>query len=126
MYRRICRLLAGLAVAGCVSNPPSPSPEPWSPDAAVTVSTENHRFDDVVVSLVRDGQRERLGLVTAQSRTSFLLPYGRVANSGRLALLVSPIGRGRGYVTENLVLRPGSEVGLTVAPVIRQSTVWVY
>jgi hypothetical protein len=126
MYRRTCRLLAGLALAGCASNPPSRAPEPWSPEAAITVSTENNRSDDVVVSLVRDGQRERLGLVTAQSRTSFLLPYGRVANSGRLALLVSPIGRARGYVTENLVVRPGSEVGLTVAPVIRQSTVWVY
>jgi len=126
VYRRICRLLAGLALAGCAGHSPSPSPEPWSPEAAITVSTENNRSDDVVVSLVRDGQRERLGLVTAQSRTSFLLPYGRVANSGRLALLVSPIGRARGYVTENLVLRPGSEVGLTVAPVIRQSTVWVY
>jgi hypothetical protein len=43
-----------------------------------------------------------------------------------LALLVSPIGGARGYVTETLVLRPGSEVGLTVAPLIRQSTVWVY
>lgn len=126
MYPKMQLWLAGLALAGCAGHPPSPSPEPWSPDATITISAENRRFDDVVVSLVRNGQRERLGLVTAQSKTSFSLPYGRVGNSSRLALLVSPIGSGRGYVTQSLLLRPGSEVALTVTPLIRQTSVSVY
>jgi hypothetical protein len=40
--------------------------------------------------------------------------------------LVSPIGGAHGYVTESLLLRPGSEVSLTVTPLIRQTYVSVY
>jgi hypothetical protein len=126
MFSRMYRLLAGLVLVGCAGNTPNPSPEPWSPDATIIVSAENRRSDDVVVSLVRNGHRERLGLVTAQSKTSFSLPYGRLGNSAPLALLVSPIGGARGYLTENLPLRPGSEVSLTVTPLIRQTWVSVY
>ena len=87
---------------------------------------ENRRWDDVVVSLVRDGTRERLGLLIAGSNGSFSLPYSRVANAGRLALLVSPMGGTRAYLTESLVLSPGSAVALTVTPLIRQTSVSVY
>jgi hypothetical protein len=52
----------------------------------ITVSAENQRSDDVVVSLVRNGRRERLGPVIAQ----------------------------------------GSEVALTVTPLIRQTVVSPY
>jgi hypothetical protein len=41
-------------------------------------------------------------------------------------LLVSQIGTRRGYVTERLLLRPGSEVALTVTPLIRQTLGSVY
>jgi hypothetical protein len=41
-------------------------------------------------------------------------------------LLVSQIGTRRGYVTERLLLRPGSEVALTVTPLIRQTSGSVY
>ena len=126
MYRNLRLELVGLALAGCAGHSPSPSPDPWSADAAITVSADNHRADDVVVSLVSVGRRERLGLVVAQSKASFLLPYNRVNNAGRVALLVSPIGGARGYLTESLLLRPGSEVNLTVAPLIRQTSVSVY
>ena len=66
------------------------------------------------------------GLLIAGSNGSFSLPYSRVANAGRLALLVSPIGGTRAYLTESLVLRPGSAVALTVTPLIRQTSVSVY
>jgi hypothetical protein len=126
MFPRMYRLIAGLALAGCAGNTANLSPEPWSPDAIVTVSAENRRSDDVVVSLVQSGHRERLGMVTAQSTTSFSIPYGRLGNSAPAALLVSPIGGAHGYVTESLLLRPGSEVSLTVTPLIRQTYVSVY
>ena len=126
MYPKMHLWLAGLALAGCAGHPAAPSPEPWSPEAAITISVENRRWDDVVVSLVRDGTRERLGLLVAGSSSSFSLPYSRVANAGRLALLVSPIGGRRAYLTEGLLLRPGSAVALTVTPLIRQTWVSVY
>jgi hypothetical protein len=126
MLRTTHLWLAGLALLGCAGHSPSPAPEPWSPEAAITISVENRRWDDVVVSLLRDGRSERLGLLVAQSKTSFSLPYIRIENAGPLALLVSPIGGARSYVTERLLLRPGSEVALTVVPLIRQSWVSVY
>ena len=126
MYPKMQLWLAAFALTGCAGHPTTPSPEPWSPDAAVTISVENRRWDDVVVSLVRDGTSERLGLLVGGSNSSFSLPYGRVANAGRLALLVHPIGGNRAYLTEGLSLRPGSSVALTVTPLIRQSYVWVH
>ncbi len=127
--RSVLRATAALALtllAACSKNPPPDLPDPNSPEGDVVFMVENRRSDDVVVELVRDGQRQRLGLVTAQSKTAFTAPWSRVLNASRVALLLHPIGSSARYVTENLILRPGSEVELTVNQSLRQSVVSVY
>jgi hypothetical protein len=125
MSRWIGLLVVALALTGCAKNPP-PDPDPSSPEADIVIIVQNRRIDDIVTYLVRDGRRERLGLVTAQADQSFSVRYWRVANAIRLALAVSPIAGNQRYVTEQLILRPGSEVSLTVTPVLRQSFLQVY
>jgi hypothetical protein len=114
------------ALASCSRHPPEELPDPDSSDGDVAFLVENRRSDDVVVELIRDGQRQRLGMVTAQNRSTFTLRWRQVSNSSRLALSVHPIGSNSRYLTEALLLRPGSEVELTVNQVLRQSVVSVY
>jgi outer membrane biogenesis lipoprotein LolB len=120
-------VLAALALlAACSKNPPPDMPDPNSPEGDVAFVIENRRSDDVVVELVRDGQRQRLGLITAQNRSVFTLRWSQVVNASRLVLSIHPIGSTARYTTEALILRPGSEVDLTVNQVLRQSVVSVY
>lgn len=119
-------VLALASLAGCSKHPPEDLPDPESPEGDVVFVVENRRSDDVVVELVRDGQRQRLGTVTAQNRSTFTARWRQVSNSSRLVLAVHPIGSNSRYITETLLLRPGSEVELTVNQVLRQSTISVY
>jgi hypothetical protein len=115
-----------VAAAACSKNPPPDMPEPGSPEADVAVIVDNRRSDDALVEMVRDGQRQRLGLVTAGKTGTFVVPWARAVNASRLVLTVHPIGTNERYVSDNLVLRPGSEVSLTVNQILRQSYVSIY
>src|SRR3954463_13356874 len=79
------------ALASCSRNPPPDLPDPESPEGDVAFVVENRRSDDVVVELIRDGQRQRLGMVTAQNRSAFTVRWRQVGNASRLALSVHPI-----------------------------------
>jgi hypothetical protein len=114
------------ALASCSRHPPPDLPDPDSPEGDVAFVVENRRSDDVVVELLRDGQRQRLGMVTAQNRSVFTVRWRHVANSSRLVLAIHPIGSNSRYITETLLLRPGSQVELTVNQVLRQSILSVY
>jgi hypothetical protein len=123
---RIAAVLLAVALAACSKNPPPDEPEPGSPDADIVVIVENRRSDDALVEIVRDVQRQRLGLITAQNTSSFVVPWARLVNASRVVLTVHPIGTNERYVSDNLVMRPGSEVSLTVNQILRQSYVSVY
>jgi hypothetical protein len=114
------------ALASCSRHPPPDLPDPDSPDGDVAFQIENRRSDDVVVELIRDGQRQRLGMVTAQNRSTYTLRWRQVGNASRVVLSIHPIGSNSRYITESLLLRPGSEVELTVNQVLRQSVLSVY
>jgi hypothetical protein len=123
--RRVWGVLALLLLAGCGANRESDNVQPIA-SGPVTVVAENRRSDDVVVSLVRDGLRQRLGLVTAQTTGDFQIPWSQVSNGGRVRLIATPIAGRRSFVSDQLVLRPGSEVNLSVTPLLGQSMVMVY
>jgi hypothetical protein len=124
--RRAWGLVALIAFAGCGANRETGNVAPLGPGDPVTVLTENRRSDDVVVSLVRDGIRQRLGLVAAQTSGSFEVPWTGVANAGRVRVVATPIAGRRSFVSEQLLLRPGSEVTISVTPALGQSAVRVY
>ena len=117
-------LLGVLTACGAKQEPGDVAP--MGATVPVTVVAENRRNDDVVVSLVRDGLRQRLGLVTAQSNGNFEIPWSQVSNSGRVRLIATPMAGRRSFVSEQLVLRPGSEVTVSLTPLLGQSFVRVY
>jgi hypothetical protein len=117
--------LLAATLAGC-HNPPPPSPEPGTPAANIVVTVQNQNLSDVDVFANVNGVRQRLGTVTSQASGSFEVNWGQVGPSGRLSIIVSPIGSGGAYRSGALAIRAGAQVAVNVAPVLRNSTTQVY
>jgi hypothetical protein len=117
-------LLAG-ALAGCSHNPP-PAPQPGTPAANIVVSVQNQNLNDVDVFANINGVPQRLGTVTSQSTNSFEVNYEQIGPAGHFSVVVSPIGSAGAYRSGAVTLQPGSQVSVTVAPVLRNSTTQVY
>lgn len=113
-------------LAACGHSPRPPEPEPGTPAANVVVSVQNQNVNDVDVFANVNGLRQRLGTVTSQGSSTFEVNWGQIGPAGRFSLIVSPIGGRGAYRSGALTLWPGSQVSLTVAPVLRNSTTEVY
>jgi hypothetical protein len=124
--RAVWSLVVLAALTACGANQETEDVAPITQTGPVTIVAQNRRTDDVVVTLVRDGLRQRLGLVTAQSDGNFQIPWSQVSNSGRVRLVATPIAGRRSFVSEQLILRPGSEVTVSLTPLLNQSLVRVY
>jgi len=117
--------LLAATLAGCHSAP-QPSPELGTPAANVLVSVKNQNSSDVDVFANVNGIAQRLGTVTAQAGNTFEITWDQIGPSGHFAVIVSPIGGSGAYRTGSLPIRPGAQVAVNVAPVLRNSTTQVY
>jgi hypothetical protein len=94
-----------------------------APLGEVTIDVVNHHWLDVVVYVVHDGRRDRLGTATATTTTEFKLPI-RVLGAGRdYRLLGDPIGSRSGVATETLHAENGEVVTWTLESDLARSTV---
>ena len=93
-----------------------------APTDAVTVSVQNNNWQDVDVYALRNGQRIRLGNVTATRTGVFALPKA-VALSPDLRIQIHPLAATRDFVSQKLVVNPGDIVEVTVLNALTQSTV---
>jgi hypothetical protein len=84
-----------------------------APSDAVTVSVQNNNWQDVDVYAVRDGQRVRLGHVTATRSGVFVLPRG-VALAPDLRIQVHPLAATRDFISSKLTVNPGDIVEIVV------------
>jgi hypothetical protein len=139
-----CRLLAVLLVAAplgtaCHSRSPSasssaspvpasalPVPATDDPDTAVALEIANHNWSDVVIYVLRDGQPSRIGIATAASATSFLLPRRMLGPAGDIRLWGRPIGARDAAFTETVVVQPGQWIEWTLESDLSRSAVGVY
>ena len=109
----IVLLFAGGPSGGCR---PSAPPEGPMPDAPTSVRVENRGFADMVIYVVGpSGARQRLGIATGSATTSFPLPRTMIY-SGTVRFVADPIGGQRSPVSEEINVRPGDEVVLTIPP----------
>jgi hypothetical protein len=110
--------LAACAVAACAKNA-GPEENPRAADAAsaqkAAVRVTNRNFYDMNLFVVRFGQRQRLGTVTGNATRTFELPSTWVTN-GPVRFLAVPIGGNGPEFTEDLNVRPGDIIGLTIQP----------
>jgi hypothetical protein len=80
------------------------------------VEVENQGFSDMVIYALDGSQRVRLGTVTGNSTRTFPIPRHLVGGGGTIRFLADPIGGNRAPVSEEMVVQPGDNVGITIPP----------
>jgi hypothetical protein len=86
------------------------------PSAETAVRVQNQNFLDMVVFVVRGGQRIRLGMVSGLSTQVFKLRPDIVYNATELQFELHPIGARVNPRTETITVVPGDTVELTIPP----------
>ena len=95
-------------------------------DADITLQIVNHHWLDVTVYVIHDGERTRVGLVTASSTQSFALSPRLLGQSHEVWLLGNAVGSRATARTEVLIVRPGQRIEWTLETDLRRSSVGVY
>src|SRR3954471_20770695 len=108
-------LLLSLLLAACSHGGRSPPVVPKT-SAAATVEVQNQGFPDMVIYVLSQGVRVRLGLATGHSTSRFPIPAYALEGDRLVRFLADPIGGTREPVTEEISVDPGDTVGLTIPP----------
>ena len=90
------------------------------------VRVENKQWLDVVVYVEHDGQRSRLGTVTATSTANFTLRPTMIGGMGEIQLIADPVGSQTTTATGTIVVKPGTHVDWTLQTDLARSSVSVY
>lgn len=117
-------LWSGLACAG---HRPSAGPRPPAPEPVeVILTVTNHHWLDVTIYVLHDGQRSRVGTVTAVSTQQFVVPMRLLGISRQFQLLGEAIGSPAYARTETLLIQPGQAIEWTLESDLRRSSVGVF
>jgi hypothetical protein len=96
------------------------------PAGEFALSVTNHNYLDVVIYILHDGQRSRVGTVTGSSSQLFYVPVRLLGMGHDLQLLGDAIGSPDFARTETLIIRPGQYVQWTLETDLRRSSVGVF
>ncbi|MEA2723204.1 MAG: hypothetical protein QOH59_975 [Gemmatimonadales bacterium] len=97
----------------CAPRSEEAAPEP---ESLAQVQVQNQGFTDMVIYAINGGQRVRLGLATGNSTKTFTIPRYLTTGAGPIRFLADPIGGDRTPVSEEMSVRPGDLVTLTIPP----------
>jgi len=86
----------------------------------------NHNYLDVIVYVLHDGQRTRIGSVTGSSAQVFALPPRLLGQAYEIQLYGDPVGSPDFALTELLFVHPGQSIEWTLETDLRRSSVGVY
>jgi hypothetical protein len=87
--------------------------EPVEP---TVVRVENRAYLDMTIYVYRSSQRMRLGTVTGNSSTKFVIPHSLMFGATPLRFQADPIGANRQPISEEINVSPGDEVVLVIPP----------
>ena len=118
MFRARKHLMAAafaLGVSACASGASQSDamfdgPQQHSP----TIKIENGYFEDMVVYLLNGAHRTRLGMVSRLSTSNLTIP-SQLLGFGAVRLQATPIGPGKGFTSDRLLIPAGSKVELRLA-----------
>ena len=116
-------LLVVSLVTACHSRPDL---ESQGPADGVPIEISNHNWSDVIIYVVRDGYQSRLGVATAASASSFVLPRYMLGQAGELQLFGHPIGAQGSAMTETVIVQPGQWVEWTLESDLGRSAIGVF
>ena len=94
--------------------------------ADIVLTVTNHHFLDVTVYLEHDGQRTRVGTVTAVSTVQFHLRGNNLSASRQFRLFATAIGSDENVRTETLTIQSGQTIEWTLEHDLRRSSVGIY
>ncbi len=80
----------------------------------VSVRVTNHNWVNVVVYVLHDGQRTRLGTATGSETTDLTIPYWIVGRASTVRLLGDPVGSDQSITTEAVTVRPWMQLDWTL------------
>jgi len=96
-------------------------------NATSTLYVVNHHWSDVVVYAIRDGQRMRVGTVTAAAEENFELNPSLTRSSGTLQLQAHAVGSSGAISSEAINVRPGGmQITWTLENNLSRATLAVY
>lgn len=123
LVQRLLVLPVLLLCAACAHRA---SPEPAAPAARSTLHVDNHHWLDVDIFVVHDGQRSRLGTVTATAARDFVFPREMLGSLGEVRLVADPVGSQDAIITDLIVVKPGTAVTWTLESSLQRSSLAVY
>jgi len=93
---------------------------------AIALTVSSHHYLDVVIYVLHDGQRTRVGTATGSSSTRFSLPAHLLGLGREIKLIGHPIGSPETVTTESIVVQPGQHIEWSLESQLSRSTVAVY
>jgi hypothetical protein len=120
----LCITFASLACHH--QHPDDVSGTPADLNTPVLVEVDSHFQGDVVIYLLRSGQRERLGMVSGLGNAAFTFPYRKLGNSGSSRLLAYPIAGSAAYASDALYIQPGQSLKWTLEADLSRSNLVSY
>ena len=124
MSRRLATLfnVALFALTACHAPSATQSPLP-DPGSEISIRVVNRNRLDVMVYVLHEGARTRLGLATASATTDFTLALNVLGAGKEYRLVGDPIGLRINVTTETLHAQPGDEVTWSLEDSFARSTV---
>ena len=123
---RHCLVMLAITVALGACSRARPGEE-LNLDASSTLNVVNHHWSDVDVYLVRDGQRQRVGTVTAVGEENFELNPSLTTAGSTLQLQAHAVGSSGGISSETFSVRPGGmQITWTLESNLSRATLAIY
>lgn len=121
----VCLWLFLIPACGCLSHRHSPS-NGSSSGSEIAVEVESHNWSDIVIYLMNGSQSQRLGMVAGLSTNRFVLPYRKLATSGRTRLRAYAVGGSGSFTSEDLLVQPGQWIKWTLESDLSRSSLAVH
>ena|SRR5437660_11910447 len=120
-------VLGSLLVCACVHHHSTTTGQTARRDPVeVVLAVTNHNFQDVTVFVEHDGQRTRVGTVTAAASESFVLPMRVFGVSREFQLFAEAVGSSAAVRTQTLTIQAGQFIEWTLEHDLSRSSVGVY
>ena len=121
--------VTGAATTGCATAGGTLSSRAVA-DRQTAVSIRNDNWSDVKVYLVHASGAMPVRLGTVTSMSTLRIPLrgavaSQLSSQGSLRFEIRPLGSRRGYITHSVFMTAGDVVHLTVANLLRNSTLMV-
>ena len=124
--RAVKHVLAVLTAATLACGSHRHAPAPAVPQEGFAIVVINHHWLDVTVYVIHDGQRTRVGTVTATTTQEFDLSTRLLGSNRQVSLIGEAVGSKEVIRTELLAVQPGQYIEWTLENVLRRSSVAVY